>query len=87
MRYLFLLVLLLTACAHYHDEFHIDRLNVIYEDDLGYDCPKKSEACYNPETHTIYAHFGDWYSVGHEVCHATYGDFYHSNECRLPWRD
>jgi hypothetical protein len=73
----------LTGCgSHYWNEFHPKNLTVIYTD-RGEEICGSSEACYLIRQDMIICRQDQPESCGRELCHATYGDYQHENECRF----
>lgn len=76
-----LLGLIGAGCARpYHEAFHLRDLEVVYTDRVSEVCGG-APACYLIEQNMIVVKRGDRCAAGHELCHATYGDYNHQGPC------
>lgn len=90
-NFIFIIValLLMLSCGQDNikqdgEYFYLADLIIYYKDD-----PTENSARFNSnrgcfiEPNLIICKKGDWWGCGHELCHATFGDYNHERECKF----
>ena len=83
-----IIFILLIGCGD--DSFYVDGeyyyltdLTIVFVDEAELHCIYSggNNGCYFKDLNLIIVERGDWWLVGHEICHAIFWDKDHKNEC------